>query len=114
MNLLVNEPTRRPGQPLCQDPWGRGRTADLPIFRHIDNCRAWSPRRRRCPVHGNTYEVDAALGGRRVDPFDLSDLKVRSQSRDIRGAAIRHQIGRRVHPAAKPETEPWLEQLSVP
>jgi len=21
MNLLVNEPTRRPGQPLCQDPW---------------------------------------------------------------------------------------------
>ena len=25
MNLLVNEPTRRPGQPLCQDPWGWGR-----------------------------------------------------------------------------------------
>jgi hypothetical protein len=22
MNLLVSEPTRRPGQPLCQDPWG--------------------------------------------------------------------------------------------
>jgi hypothetical protein len=22
MNLLDNEPTRRPGQPLCQDPWG--------------------------------------------------------------------------------------------
>jgi len=22
MNLLVNEPPRRPGQPLCQDPWG--------------------------------------------------------------------------------------------
>jgi hypothetical protein len=21
MNLLVSEPTRRPGQPLCQDPW---------------------------------------------------------------------------------------------
>src|SRR5665811_1795783 len=21
MNLQVNEPTRRPGQPLCQDPW---------------------------------------------------------------------------------------------
>jgi putative transposase len=65
-------------------------------------------------VHGNTHEVDAALDGRRVDPFDLSDLKVRYQSRDIRGAAIRHQIGRHVHPAAKPETEPWLEQLSVP
>jgi len=23
MNLQVNEPTRRPGQPLCQDPWCR-------------------------------------------------------------------------------------------
>ena len=23
MNLLVNEPPRRPGQPLCQDPWSR-------------------------------------------------------------------------------------------
>jgi hypothetical protein len=24
MNLLVNEPTRRPGQPLCQDPCNPG------------------------------------------------------------------------------------------
>jgi hypothetical protein len=24
MNLLVNEPTRHPGQPLCQDPWTPG------------------------------------------------------------------------------------------
>src|SRR5664280_1981638 len=26
MNLLVNEPPRPPGQPLCQDPWGQGWT----------------------------------------------------------------------------------------
>jgi len=26
MNLQVNEPTRRPGQPLCQDPWPPARS----------------------------------------------------------------------------------------
>jgi len=60
-------------------------------------------------LHGNTYEVDAALVGRRVelvfDPFDLTDLKVRYQGRDM-GAAVAHQIGRHVHPGAKPETTP--------
>ena len=60
-------------------------------------------------LHGNTYEVDAALVGRRVelvfDPFDLTDLAVRYQGRDM-GGAVGHQIGRHVHPAAKPETSP--------
>jgi putative transposase len=61
-------------------------------------------------LHGNTYEVDAALVGRRVelvfDPFDLSDLQVRYQGRDM-GGAVGHQIGRHVHPGAKPETSPY-------
>jgi len=60
-------------------------------------------------LHGNTYEVDAALVGRRVelvfDPFDLTDLQVRYQGRDM-GGAVGHQIGRHVHPAAKPESSP--------
>jgi len=60
-------------------------------------------------LHGNTYEVDAALVGRRVElvfnPFDLTELSVRYQDRDM-GAAIPHQIGRHVHPSAKPETGP--------
>jgi hypothetical protein len=60
-------------------------------------------------LHGNTYEVDAALVGRRVelvfDPFDLNDLQVRYHGRDM-GVAIGHQIGRHVHPGAKPETSP--------
>jgi putative transposase len=60
-------------------------------------------------LHGNTYEVDAALVGRRVelifDPFDLTDLTTRYQGRDM-GVAIPHQIGRHVHPAAKPEINP--------
>lgn len=60
-------------------------------------------------LHGNTYEVDAALVGRRVelvfDPFDLTELSVRYQGRDM-GTAVGHRIGRHVHPAAKPETSP--------
>jgi len=74
----------------------------------------WSERRlvaktATVSLHGNTYEVDAALVGRRVElvfnPFDLTELSVRYQDRDM-GAAIPHQIGRHVHPAAKPETGP--------
>jgi putative transposase len=60
-------------------------------------------------LHGNTYQVDAALTGRRVelvfDPFDLSELTVRYDGRDM-GAAIGHHIGRHVHPTAKPDTAP--------
>ena len=63
-------------------------------------------------LHGNTYEVDAALIGRRVelvfDPFDLTDIRVRYAGRDL-GTAIPHVIGRHVHPAAK-----TTEQTSVP
>ena len=60
-------------------------------------------------MYGNTYEVDAALVGRRVelvfDPFDLTRIQVRYQGRGM-GAAIGHQIGRHVHPGVKPETSP--------
>lgn len=58
-------------------------------------------------LHGNTYQVDAALVGRRVDlvfdPFDLTDISVRFGDRHL-GAAVPHVIGRHVHPAARPET----------
>ena len=71
----------------------------------------WSERRlvaktATVSLHGNTYEVDAALVGRRVelvfDPFDLSQLSVRYQDRDM-GTAVPHRIGSHVHPAAKPQ-----------
>lgn len=74
----------------------------------------WSEYRRvtktaTVSLHGNTYEVNTALVGRRVelifDPFDLTELSVRYQGREM-GVAIPHQIGRHVHPAAKPETTP--------
>jgi len=60
-------------------------------------------------LHGNTYEVDAALIGRTVellfDPFDLTDIAVRYAGRDL-GPAVPHVIGRHVHPNAKPTEQP--------
>ena len=84
----------------------------LPDPETLHEAFLWSERRlvaktATVSLHGNIYEVDAALVGRRVelvfDPFDLSELSVRYQGRDM-GTAIGHQIGRHVHPAAKPET----------
>lgn len=61
-------------------------------------------------LHGNLYEVDAALVGRRVelvfDPFDLTRIEVRWQGRPM-GTAVPHRIGRHVHHKARPdETTP--------
>jgi putative transposase len=61
-------------------------------------------------LHGNTYEVDTALVGRRVelvfDPFDLINIEVRWQHRSM-GSALPHRIGRHVHHKARPdETTP--------
>jgi putative transposase len=60
-------------------------------------------------LHSNSYEVDAALVGRRVelvfDPFDLTDIGVRYQGRSV-GRAVPHRIGRHSHPQARPELTP--------
>ena len=60
-------------------------------------------------LHGNSYEVDAALVGRTVevvfDPLDLTTLEVRYQSRSM-GHAVPHRIGRHVHPQARPDLPP--------
>ncbi len=57
-------------------------------------------------LHGNTYEVDAALVGRKVelvfDPFDLTSMQVRWHSRPM-GQAVPHVIGRHVHHKARPD-----------
>ena len=53
-------------------------------------------------LHGNTYEVDTALVGRKVelvfDPFDLA-IEVRWHGRSM-GNAVPHRIGRHVHAKA--------------
>ena len=60
-------------------------------------------------LHGNTYEVDAALVGSRVevvfDPFDLEAVEVRFQGRPM-GQGVPVVIGRHTHPQARPEAAP--------
>jgi len=60
-------------------------------------------------LHGNHYEVDAALVGRKVelvfDPFDLTRIEVRYQQRPF-GLAVPLVIGRRTHPQAERELPP--------
>jgi putative transposase len=57
-------------------------------------------------LFANTYEVDAALVGRKVelvfDPFDLTVIDVRWSGRPM-GAAVPVTIGRHVHPQARLE-----------
>jgi putative transposase len=86
-----------PGPPALPDP------------ARLHEAFLWAERRTvtktaTVSLHGNLYEVDAALVGRRVelvfDPFDLSDITVRFQGRHM-GAAVAHRIGVHVHPAAR-------------
>ena len=60
-------------------------------------------------LHGNQYEVDAALVGRKVelvfDPFDLTRIEVRYQHRPF-GIAVPLVIGRHTHPQAERELPP--------
>lgn len=57
-------------------------------------------------LHGNTYQVDELLVGRKVelvfDPFDLTELVVRYGGREF-GPAVIHRLGRHTHPKARPE-----------
>lgn len=58
-------------------------------------------------LHGNTYQVEAALAGRKVElvfsPFDLQNIEVRHRDRSY-GRAVPHVITRHAHPKARPET----------
>jgi putative transposase len=60
-------------------------------------------------LHGNAFEVDAALVGSRVevvfDPFDMETVEIRFQDRSM-GAGIPVSIGRHTHPKARPEAAP--------
>ena len=99
------------GQPPLQRFLAAGPPA-LPTTAQLHEAFLWSTRRTvtktaTVSLHGNLYEVDAALVGRRVelvfDPFDLTALEVRYSGRSM-GAAVPHRIGRHVHPDARPDT----------
>jgi putative transposase len=57
-------------------------------------------------LHGNTYQVDELLTGRRIelvfDPFDLTDVEVRYGGRSF-GQAVAFSVGRHAHPKARPD-----------
>jgi hypothetical protein len=58
-------------------------------------------------LHGNTYQVEAALAGRKVEmvfsPFNLEHIEIRYQDKSY-GKALPHNITRHAHPKARPET----------
>jgi hypothetical protein len=114
----------RPARPAAPPPTGRcprGGPTDtrvttgdpplLPVPAQLHEAFLWSEHRTvtktaTVNLHGNHYEVDTALIGRRVelvfDPFDLTDIEVRWQHRAM-GKAIPHRIGRHVHHKARPD-----------
>jgi putative transposase len=67
-------------------------------------------------LHGNRYEVDAALIGRLVDllftPFDLTVIEVEYQGKAM-GRAAPHTIGRHTHPAVKPNAPAPVEATGI-
>lgn len=95
--------------------WSASASPMLPTPAQLREAFLWSEHRTvtktaTVNLHGNIYEVDAALVGRRIelvfDPFDLTDIEVRWHGRAM-GTAVPHKIGRHVHHKARPdETTP--------
>jgi putative transposase len=85
----------------------------LPSERSLREAFRWSERRTvsrtgTVSMHGNTYEVDPGLAGRRVelvfDPFELTEIEVRLDGR-LAGRAVALTIKRHVHPRAQPPVQ---------
>jgi putative transposase len=94
--------------------WEAGGPFPLPAAADLADAFRWAEwrtvtRTATVSMHGNRYQVDPALAGRRVelvfDPFDLTVLSVRSGGRDA-GTATPHHITRHAHPKARPEPLP--------
>jgi putative transposase len=86
----------------------------LPSPGELHEAFLWSALRvvtKTCSVslYGNSFEVDAALVGRRAelifDPFDLTDIEVRYEGRPM-GKAVPVRISRHTHPKARADAAP--------
>jgi putative transposase len=86
----------------------------LPTERSLREAFRWSERRTvsrtgTFEMHGNSYEVDPGLAGRRVelifDPLELADVEVRLDGQHA-GMAVPLRIKRHVHPRAQARPEP--------
>ncbi len=83
----------------------------LPSMAQLHEAFLWSETRTvtktaTVSLHGNSFEVDAALVGRRAelvfDPFDLTAIEVRFEGRSM-GQAVPVRIARHTHPKARPD-----------
>jgi putative transposase len=100
--------------------WVRlGRTPAMPTAADLTEAFLWSEYRivtktATVSLHGNTYQVDQVLVGRKVElvfsPFDMETVDVRYQNKS-HGKALPHNITRHVHPKARAEIP---EQLTPP
>ena len=86
----------------------------LPTPEQLHEAFLWSETRTvtktaTVSLHGNVFEVDAALVGCRVevvfDPFDLESVEIRYQGRAM-GQGLSVKISRHSHPRACPEAAP--------
>lgn len=91
--------------------WMTGAPYPVPAPADLAEAFRWSEHRTvsktaLVSLHGNRYQVDPQLVGRRVelvfDPFDLTFLRVRLEGADA-GTALPFQISRNTHPKARPE-----------
>jgi putative transposase len=94
----------------------------LPAERSLREAFRWSERRTvsrtgTVGMHGNTYEVDPELAGRRVDlvfdPLELTDVEVRLPDGHHAGMAVPRKIKRHVHPRARLEPEKPAEPTGI-
>jgi putative transposase len=108
----VREHSETGQPPLAR--WEAGGPFPVPAAGDLADAFRWSEWRTvtktaTVSMHGNRYQVDPGLAGRRVelvfDPFDLTVLSVRSGGRDA-GTATPHHITRHAHPKARPEPLP--------
>lgn len=97
-----------------------GAIPDVPSPAELREAFLWSETRTvtrtaMVSLHGNRYEVDPALVGRKVqlvfDPFDLTHLEVRHDDRPF-GIAVPHELGVHVHPRARAEPADTLDGMA--
>jgi putative transposase len=115
---------RRPHRETEQSPLERFTAAgipDVPSPQQLREAFLWSETRTvtktaMVSLHGNSYEIDAALVGRRVqlvfDPFDLEHLEVRFDGREF-GLAVPHELATHVHPKATAEGPDVLDGMAT-
>ncbi|TDO26067.1 Mu transposase-like protein [Kribbella sp. VKM Ac-2527] len=109
----VHSETQQSPLTRWNDGWQRlGHGPVMPATQALTEAFLWSAHRTvtktaTVSLHGNTYQVEAALAGRKVElvfsPFNLEVIEVRHGDKSF-GHAVPHMITRHAHPKARPET----------